>query len=320
MQLTQPKADPSKPYIMQSIFERFRIQSSGLTEIKKQPTVDIRFLLDADAEGVFVTTTDKHLKEIDPNYAPFHGLTREILKLLFEIRIQDGLRFHWDRSEDRCYLKDYPYLTSLLVRSDLVVNRKNDRIKRVEGVHHLALDIDGERLLTAELSLSADDRSVSQFTMLNGQYILCDSSIYEVASVGPAFSDVHLLNCRIKQNELNVFLSLMFSHFENINVAYHSYDVVYHDPKRAVPCIVFSEIDENDFLHVKLSHCLYDFSPDFFTSYDIKYVAMVEDSEECISVHPLTVDPDGKDFAEIFGVLRELQKQLRTKKSLVQRR
>ena len=106
---------------MQNIFEKFKIQSSSVDGITKRQIHEIRFLLDSDDEGVFATVTDRNLQEIEVNYTHFHGLSREILKSIDEIRRQDSARFHWNRGEDRCYLKEYPYLTSLIVQSEFLI-------------------------------------------------------------------------------------------------------------------------------------------------------------------------------------------------------
>lgn len=312
---------------MQNIFDRFKKQATENSLVPAKLPGDVRIVLDYDETGMFISIADKNLRKISLDSSGYNGLTREILKSVEEIRQRERFSVNWTQREHRLYLVRYPYLANLIARSDLLVNRDGQPIVGADGIsggmrgrtYRIVLQITGEKLLTIKVSLDTGVCYLTDIHMINDKYVLSEGAIYEIQPLGPAFSDISLLNSKIKASEFEAFLSLVFSNFLNIAVVYDNYEVLRGEPVAAQPCLIFAEVDENSFLHLSLSYTVYDFSPDFFTQYDVRSVARVNDLEEKIIVHEVMYDRSENHFKAVFQHLNRKKRELSLRRAFYKR-
>ena len=70
--------------------------------------------------------------------------------------------------------------------------------------------------------------------------------------------------------EIEKFLSLLFSHFDNINVKFEDYKQKHALPYKVKPTIIFEKIDKRKSLHLNIGITLPGFDIDTVKEYDIR--------------------------------------------------
>jgi SNF2 family DNA or RNA helicase len=158
-------------------------------------------------------------------------------------------------------------------------------------------------LYKSEIKAQIDDVFFSEIFLLNEDYLLINSFLYKIQPVGQNYSKLDLLNSSFLDMELEKFLSLFFSHFNNIKLVFENYKVKYLNPKNVIPCLIISTIDDRNFLHLKLSGSLMKFTPDFFEDNNLKKIAQINDLESTIEVSDLL-------FSDYNFIYEDVQKML----------
>ena len=67
--------------------------------MKALKTPEVFFQLSFNEEGAYLSVIDHKSHEIDPDYRAYHGVTRDILKMIQHIREKNSFLISWENAE-----------------------------------------------------------------------------------------------------------------------------------------------------------------------------------------------------------------------------
>lgn len=299
-----------------NVFEHLRRRKPVLTTQKTAP--DVFFQINVDQDGAYLSTVDEKRRELDVSYEYYSGHTRDILKSLAAIREKNNFQIDWERSADRIYLADHEYLLWQLQRCTNVTNAQGEPIRFVEDAAKVVLSIEPEQeALRSSLALSYQGTIMPELTFLTESHVLAEgTTIHRVQPLGSSFQELRVFETKklLPQN-LEKFLSLLFSYFENISVKYGEYRQVVGSPKRTQPTLLFEHVDTENALHLRISSSLDEFDSDFLEHYDIARVATLNDLEKTLVVSDVLHEEIASCFADLKKKLGTHRRSLKEKKS-----
>jgi len=306
---TQPKPD---------VFERLKRKKSI---IKKTAIVSaIFFQLNRDETGAYIAVVDKNGKEIQANYENYNGHVRELLKAIENIRDKNNFRIDWENPENRVYLAEHEYLLYSLQRCDNLVSPKRKPIKFAGGSpsgNETAKVIvclnEADGLINSRIVFSIHGDTFEGFSFLNEAFILVENRIYQIQPLGENFGNLLVFNTTFLPINLEKYLSLVYSYFENISVSYEDYKPITGEPRQTQPTIIFEKVDVDNSLYMRISISLPGFDAEFFDNYDISKIASLNELEKKIVVSDLVGKEIYDCFVEIEKLLKRYKKSLKDK-------
>ncbi len=303
--------------IIPDVFEQLRRRKVALT-IRKVVS-DIFFRIAFDEAGAYICVVDDKGRETDAGYEFYSGHTRDILKVLDTIRDKNSFRIDWERPEDRIYLEDYEYLLWQLQQCSNVVNANGEPLTFSDSDAKLVLHIEPEnKALRSALRLFSEGSLFSNLQLLTESYVLADNrTVFRIPPVGDSFRQLQLFESLIAPINLEKFLSLLFSYFEQIAVRYEDYKQVAGEPKHAQPTLIFEQVDADNSLYLRVSTSLPGFDADFFESYDVTRIAILNDMERTITVSDVLQEEIFSCFADIEHLLKQHRKSVKSKDNYI---
>lgn len=277
-----------------SLFEQFkRDKSSFDTPVYNKKVDEIKFLLDFDPKGAFIKIVDKNEKEIEVDYRSFSGILRSITKTIQLIQDRNSFTIDWENPENKLYLHEHPYLVKQLIESDFLVNIDGVKIKTIEGtaVVNVELVKDSSNLISSNISLSFQNENANKFRFINEEYALLEdrNEIIEVNSIGNYFNNLSVFTVSdMPFRDLQKYLSLFYSYFENTHLSYENYNIVKQaEALKARPALIFEKVDEDYSLYLRIGQIMPNAEINFLDDYDLFRFVTINDLEESINVHPI---------------------------------
>jgi len=112
--------------------------------------------------------------------------------------------------------------------------------------------------------------------------------------------------------QLEKYLSLLHSYFENIQLLYENYKVVEGQEKQTQPALIFEQIDSDQSLYLRVSTSLPGFDSDFLDNYDISKIALLNDLEKKIIVSDIIHEDVHTCFLEIEKLLKKCRRSIKS--------
>lgn len=299
------------------VFEQLRRRKVALTT--RKVVTDIFFRIAFDDAGAYITVVDEKGKETDASYEYYSGHTRDLLKVLDTIQERSAFRIDWERPSDRIYLADYEYLLWQLQHCDNVVNASGELLTFSESSAKVVVHIEPEdTALRSSLQLVAQGEVITNLRLLTESYVLADNrTVFRIPPVGEGFEKLHLFESLLLPTNLEKFLSLLFSNFEQIAVRYNDYGQVTGEPKQAQPTLIFEQVDADNSLYLRVSTSLPGFNADFFENYDVARIATLNPMERTIVVSDVLQEDIFSCFADIERMLRQHRRHLKAKTNYI---
>ncbi len=278
------------------MLELFKQEKSFLTRAKEKSL--LKYVICFDEIGAFVEVCDSKLKVIkDIDYRVYNGIDREILQLLENSSEKDFFTVSWESEENRIYLDKHPRLLELLRQNGKVFLDSGEEMFFRDGIFKVELEIlkDGDKFKT---NISID--SCSAFRFLTSSYVLLADSIVQVNDIGENFNRLLTFNTTINDDKLEEYLTILFTHFENIELKYENYEVEFRDEKRLIkPAVIFEKITSDNELVLRTSATVGKLSPQFFNDFNISKIVLINELESTISIY----ECDFSDVFEIYGTI-----------------
>ena len=283
----------------------------------KQLNDEVFFLLSFDENNdAFVNVVDSKNKEIEFDYRFYSGATREVLKILKNIEDENLFSISWDdQSNNHLYIKNFEFIVPLLIKSGNCIDHDKNEISFVEGLHNISLLLENEtdKLIKSQLYITLDDKKISSFKFLSESYIILDNRIIKINPIGENFKDIFIFNAKFPRINLEQSLSILLSHFANIEIIYNNFDIILQEPKDLLPTIIIEDIDEEKSLYLQILHTIPDFETSFFQEFDINTIAIVDDRSEKIIMRNLHFESILPMLNNIDKILNKLQRKLKLK-------
>ena len=278
------------------MLELFKQEKSFLTRAKEKSS--LKYVIYFDDFGAFVEVCDAKLKVIkDIDYRVYSGLDREILQYIEQAKEEEFFTVSWESEKQNLYLFKHPRLLELLRQNGKIFVASGDEIRFEDGLSFLKLNIlESEDEYTTELSVNLN----IAFRFLTPSYVLLLDKIIQVHSVGENFSKLMDFNTTLKKEKLEEFLTILFTHFENIDISYKEYEINFKDEKRLIkPAVIFEKVTQDNELVVRVSATVGKLSPDFFNDFNISKIVLINELEAEIAVY----ECDFSDVFEVYGTI-----------------
>lgn len=247
--------------------------------------VPVFFMIDADAargESTVAVVNEKG-EPAEPDYRLYQGETFNVLRMMANIRQEQGMRISWGVSDDCIRLAEYPYLLFALLRCDNLVDKQLNPVKveKDEAVIVLAITSNGtDDNCMPRLAASVSGMAPQPFSLLSDVFALVGQKIYPIASLGENYQRLRFFLEPFPKALLEQYLSVFYSYVDNVELAYDDYRLIHSDQTvQAVPTVVIEKVDADMALYLRLSYTLPGMTADFGERFDLTYVAQLQDME-----------------------------------------
>ncbi len=247
-------------------------------------------------------------KAIDPpSPRSYAGPWRDLLSALEQISLQDRLRLDWESEEEGVSLSRYPYLLPLALETGDLLLPGETPVRLVD--QQIQLRIDGPGPYSARLT-DASGEALHYPVGISQGFVLDQDRLYRIPPLGDGFRSLKHLGTLVREEELPRFLSLARTHFPGLPLHFKEYRLHMAEADSLQEGLIFSEIDRDGFLTLRLALAYPGYPPDFFTAYDAAEAVEINHGEERIICRP-TVAPDlGRSIKRLRSSILKIQKEL----------
>ncbi|MBC7476199.1 MAG: DEAD/DEAH box helicase [Candidatus Sericytochromatia bacterium] len=293
------------------VFEKFKNKQEF--EKKDRYHAEIYFQIAFDSFGAFLKIVDERSIEIDPDPQYYKNEVGKLIKLIKSLKNSISYNISWELTENKIYLSKNTDLIPLLLKVTNVVNSRLRPLRYVEIIGKTYLVIDGTGKLESRIYIEHDSENNYNVSFISDKYVLADDKIIEIRSLGLNFFDIHHFETEFRAMDLEKFLSLLYSRFDNIAVNYYDYEIVDDDIKKITPALIFEKIDDDNNLIINLSRSLTNFNSDFLENYQLNKVLSVNDITKTINVSEIAQIDLQAYFDELEKILNKYKKSIQTK-------
>ena len=253
---------------------------------------------------------NKNRETVKVDFRDFHGQTRDLLKAIDFIESKNRLLINWKKSKIGINLAEYGFLLPHLKKNDNFVDKDLNPISFESETGILEISINGEPQLICELVLTHAGKKLRNIQFINENHVLCDGTIYPIMPTGADCSLLTSFETMIFPSELEKYLSLLHSNCAAINVNYKNYRVIDGPGRKTKPCLILEKTGPDNSLYLKVSDTLPGFAPDFFDSYDITKIAVINELENSIEVNTVFREEQRSVHGTIEKTLYRIRREL----------
>ncbi|MGB0930665.1 MAG: hypothetical protein ACPGVB_07815, partial [Chitinophagales bacterium] len=311
---------------MSNIFEHFKRQNQF--DFRTQKPKNIFFQLDFDEFGAFISVTDDKHKEVTVNHLNYSGAVRSVLRSIENIREKSAFVIDWEKPSDKIYLSEHDFLLWQLKHCDNFLDhrKKNIEFQKEQAVVHIRIQsiekkVDSklidkvEKWYDTDIVLMADGNVYDGFQMLTEEMALADAKLFGVKSLGSNFGQLGYFESEIRAEDINKFLSLLYSNMENVEVLFEGYQAKANpEAIEAQPALVFEKIDIDDALYMRVSQTLPNMDMEFLQQFDLHRIAELNDLENTINIRYIEQQPLEEIIKRINKILTRYLPKGRGKK------
>ncbi|MFN8673095.1 MAG: DEAD/DEAH box helicase [Candidatus Sericytochromatia bacterium] len=259
--------------------------------------------------------------DIDDNEIDIRALERkkdsELVKEILKITEKKYLTFNWlNKDYNKIYLDENESLLEKLESANYFVDTNFRKITFDTEKSKIRLTIEGESILATTLSLYNGLETLIHFIPLSEKYFYANARIYKTESIGKNFSNIKDLEINLKSNQLEKYLSILYSNFEQLHIFYKDYDVVIGEDKTVSPVLSIEKIDKDKNLNIKILKSISNTDYKLFQDYDISKYAFVNDELKTIFVSKI-LEKNKEFYIEDFERLLSKYKKQYTIKNNV---
>ncbi|MFZ2898805.1 MAG: SNF2-related protein [Saprospiraceae bacterium] len=291
-----------------AFFDRFK--RTGFQTRNAQPAEAIFFRLLADPNGVYLSVTGPDGREAETSYLRYDGAVRNVLRTIEQIREKNSFVINWERPADKVYLAEHPYLLEALRHTDKLQDASGNAIRFSGTPGRPCLRLapsaqDGK--LAARVSLEHEGKSLENFLPVTEQFLLADGQLVEAPPLGDRFAELPHFNLELAPQDLTLFLSLVYSHFDHLGLVYQDYqpDFRTDEKVKALPCIIFEKIDENKSLYLRVGQMLPDLGFQVLEQFDLYRHAEINELSRTVTVRYIEQSPIETLTDHILHLLRK---------------
>ncbi len=289
-----------------------KLKNSSIKKRSEDLVDEIYFKLFSDDSGYYikiVDSEDHELKNLSANN--YDRTTKEIIKAIENIKESSFFTISWYDSADNIYLNEHPFLLELLKKTKFFINENGQSIKTMPRTRNLKVLIEStnnEEILESKLVLDYD---INDFDLLTEDTAICENRLYSIKSVGENYLNIQELNSTFNIKELEKFLTIMYSYFDEIEVDYKDCEIHIGGRVEAKPLLIIEKIDRDRSLYLKVGTYISNLDHDFLSEYDIKNVVTVNDMENKIQISDIQMDDLKVSIGEILKIIVKYQRALK---------
>ncbi|MBP6063017.1 MAG: DEAD/DEAH box helicase [Fusobacteriaceae bacterium] len=208
-----------------------------------------------------------------------------------------------DAMHTESYLVDDSHLVSLLLNSDNFVDEFFEPIKYVKDNNTISLNIietESASMLKSTLLLNGQ---YSDFLLIDDEYALIDSTIYELNIENTSLYSLENLKTEFPTKELEQFLSIFFTFFKNIEITCLNLNLEFCTKKSLLPEIIIEKISMDNSLFIKVLISSSSMNYQFLKDNNITKTATINPLESKIIVSEI-------DTSLLFDAVQEISKSI----------
>ncbi|MDO9553865.1 DEAD/DEAH box helicase [Rhodonellum sp.] len=295
-------------------FERLKKKTFNLSQSKKPE--EIFFMLDFDDHGAFIQIVDGKLKPTKVIYNNYNGAVRDAVRTINNIGERNDFVIDWEKQSETIYLAENDFLLRQLKDCGNLLTKDGVLIHFNKGEANLTLQISElESGKSGRLRLEHEGMISYVSKFLNENHVFSEDQIYEVKPLGANFNHLPYFVTQFGNQDLEKFMSLAWSTFENLQIQYLDFKVkLSKETIPALPSLIFEKIDADNSLYLKVCHTLKGFEIDLLSKYEISHLARLNEMEKTIFINEIS-DQDNYDI--ISQISKMLDKHAKKKKSLI---
>lgn len=293
-----------------SIFDKLKTPHSTRLTTRKIHS-EILFQLSFDGVGAFVRIIDqKTLKEVEVDYRCFSGISRDLLKSIERVKNDESFRIDWEHPENRVYLARNEFMIWQLEKCDNIVDDQFKPVQFIKEHAELTLFIEGDKKLESKLVLVSRGEMWEGLSVVTEDHVFTNGKIFNVKPIGDGFSQIQYFETEILPTDIEKFLSLFYSYFDEITVKYKNFKHISGNARHVQPTIIFEKIDVNNSLYLHITHSIQGFDSNFLENYDVSRVVMINELENTIVVSDVIQADQEQTFDSFNKLLGKHKKEL----------
>ena len=301
----------------QSLFSFDQFKRTVIQQKAPKAYSEVFFQIRFDDFGASLSATDGKGKPVSTNYLNYGGAVRNVLRVLEQIEDKNSFVINWDRPSDKIYLAEHPYLMEALRHCNNVTDAEGNALEFATTPGRLRLQLEPanrEGFLRSLALLIYEEASTSEFRPVTEQFVLAGNRIVEILPTGNNFAAVHTFNSELNRRDLNLFLSLLFSYVENIDLSLEDYrlNVRSEEKIKAAPCLIFEKIGDDNALYLRVGQNLPDLDFNALEQFDLYRYAEVNDLERTVTVKFIDQAPPEQLTVRILKLLRKHEPKKKT--------
>lgn len=299
---------------MSLLLEQLKRKSHSVTERGRIKGSRVFFQLLFDDNGAYLQVVNNKGQVVEFDYRLYAGAERDMLKTLEHIRDRQSFVIDWEKPVGRVYLMDYDSLIWYLKRLDNFVDKEFRPIHFVDEPAVILVQLSGEDHITTEIFLRWGSEFLPQPQILSETHALVGQRIFTIPPIGEFFSRLNLFRMTLSAADLEKYLSLLCSYFENLKIVYNDLEMISGEPKDAQATLLFEKIDADNTLHLRVSTSLPGFDPDFFEEYEVRRVVVINELENKLVVSAVNQSNVYESIDNIGKMLSKHRKNLSDKR------
>ena len=286
----------------------FKQQKSFLTRAKEKS--NFKYILNFEDDKCFIEICDNKLKPISNiDYRVYNGLDREILQLIEQISQESFFSISWEDDDTKIYLQNYPRLIELLRQSDKIYDNTDKKLNFTDGLYSLELQITKQ---DDKLTIVPTVDSSEDFVFLSSSYVVIDQEIKQIKNIGENYSSIKSFKQSIPNSKLEELLTILFTHFENIDISYDEYKVDFTEQTQLIkPAVIFEKITAEDELVLKTSATIANLTPEFFNDFNITKIVLLNQLEKIISIYECDFSKVFEIYGMVFKTLSSIKREIK---------
>ncbi|MEI6857472.1 DEAD/DEAH box helicase [Psychrilyobacter sp.] len=282
---------------------------------KSEERVEVYFRLKFFGKKSYIEVVDKKGNVISLPITPIQTdkNTLEIVSNLDLISEHNFFSISWENEYNLTYLEENPHLFELLRKSKYFITEDFKQISTRENKRKITLRLEkSKEKIEVKLILDAKYKT---FKFLTENYVLRKNKIYHIDDIGENYLGALDLNTQIDPKEMERFLTITNSYFDNLNLEYEDYRVEKSSKRSFVPQIIIEKISKDRSLYLKFGFEISTMTYDMLKQDDIKTVVLLNSLEKIISICDIDITSMSESMEDVIKILVKYQRKLKLKES-----
>lgn len=282
---------------------------------KSEKRTEVYFKLRFCEKRSYIEVVDKKGKELSFPITPIQTdkNTLEIISNLNLISEHNFFNISWENESNLIYLEENPHLFELLRKSKYFITEDFKQINTRENKRKITLKLEK---IKDEISIKLIlDGKYEEFQFLTENYVIRKNKIYHIDDIGENYLSAFELNTQINPKEIEKFLTVTNSYFDNLNLEYEDYRVEKLKKKSFVPQIIIEKISKDRSLYLKFGFEISTMTYNMLKKDDIKTVVLLNTLEKIISICDIDISTMSESMEDVVKILVKYQRKLKLKES-----
>jgi len=277
--------------------------------------VEVYFELRFFEKKSYIEVIDKDGDELSLPVTPTQTdkNTLEIMSAIDLINEHNLFSISWENDSNLIFLEDNPHLFELLRKSKYFITKGFNHINIREKKRKITLRLeDHKEKIDIKLIL---DNKYTKFEFLTEEYVIRKNKIYHIETIGENYLGALDLNTQIPKKEIERFLTITNSYFDNLKLEYENYRIEKTSKRSFKPQIIIEKISKDRSLYLKFGFEISTMTYNMLKDDDINTVVLINTLEKVISICDIDISSMSNSMEEIVKILVKYQRKLKLKES-----